>query len=337
MKNLTKISFIALLGIMPFLSHTQITLTAADFDFTTQDSVLLVIADSTGVAIPDTGANKTWDYSNLVTTSTTKFSTGPDVSSSIASVAFPSANVIVKGPNVDAFYYKDNSVFFNLGIYVKNGNPYIVSYSDSAQVLAFPFTYGDSFEDTAFATGLFGGGGFTQTLYISSDIAGYGQLNLPSMTYPNVLQEVSLVTQVLETSANTDSVLGTTYAFYAPNYERPILAISVTTVFRNGSLFNQSKNVSYFGGYTFINVDELSRSGDLGLELYPLPVRDNLNISGIEESSPFVLLNAIGEIVQRGILTSAQPVVEMGNLSPGNYILSVELPRGTANLKVIKD
>ena len=100
--------------------NAQVTITAADFNIITQDSVTTITADTAGVIYPQGGQNVSWDYSVLTTQSSDIQGIGPNPANSAGSTLFPSANVLFGNPVRDAFVQVSSTRMEWLGSYYTN-------------------------------------------------------------------------------------------------------------------------------------------------------------------------------------------------------------------------
>lgn len=73
------------------------------------------------------------------------------------------------------------------------------------------------------------------------------------------------------------------------------------------------------------------------LSFYPNPVKDVLNISGIESDFSYEIYNFIGQKVSFGNVKSGQNQIDMTRLIKGNYIVRIILDSEIKSIKVIRD
>lgn len=59
------------------------------------------------------------------------------------------------------------------------------------------------------------------------------------------------------------------------------------------------------------------------LKVYPNPIQDEIRFNGVKSSFNFQLVNAQGQLVRKGVITSEQDNINVGNLNTGNYYLRV--------------
>jgi hypothetical protein len=127
------------------------------------------------------GANQFWDFSSLMPDTSISTRTIFDPSQTIYASAFPTSNYgILHLPNAYYEFYSVDSVKMDLvGTVVPPGNNTV--YSDPETYFIFPFQYGLSHVDSAYAPV------FPQPYLYAFDCIGWGTLKVPGHTYANVL------------------------------------------------------------------------------------------------------------------------------------------------------
>lgn len=317
-------------------STGQITLTASDFYYNANDSVETIYVDTSGVLIPDSGANKIWNYTSLVDVKPVSYLATPNVSISSVSSYFPNANQLTTTSADDNFSRISLGKRESIGTYVKQGSPYIKKNTDPLVLFSFPLNYGDQNIDSSQSKIFKPGDSIsfnTQKGLIKNRIIGYGELQLPNKTYPNVLLEKRILTEKITNSGNT--LISTTYLFYAKNYYTPLLSISKLIVMGSqGSISFSSKAVNYFSHITHIGLNDIAKNN---LDIYPIPTRDILNIKGIENATHYTLTNMSGIILKEGTLDENSAAIDIMNLPAEAYIIRLQSSTSTTTLKIVKE
>lgn len=96
-------------------------------------------------------------------------------------------------------------------------------------------------------------------------------------------------------------------------------------------------------GPVFRNVVSVQNSlstGDFSLAnlvAYPNPVRDVLNVSFDKEISTIVVFNALGQQVMERQVNATEAVIDVSNLTSGNYFVKVTADNAFKTLKIIKE
>jgi hypothetical protein len=74
------------------------------------------------------------------------------------------------------------------------------------------------------------------------------------------------------------------------------------------------------------------------VKIWPNPVNDELNISGINENTTYKILSLTGVTIQNGYLKPGTDILPLGKFTPGIYILELTGESGVRNIvRVVKD
>ena len=179
------------------------------------------------------GANVTWDFSNLTTSDVR-----PVIIQEADNTDFPEADVFYNQLGTYSYFGTTNSAFVYWGIVTDQTT---IIYSDGEEQVRYPLTYGDSYTDD-FA-GEYESFGITfdreGTLDVEAD--GYGTLITPDATYNNALRiQIVRNTTDYQNGSQTGSTTDTIYYWYAGDINFPVM-----TYFRNysdGSVVGESVN-----------------------------------------------------------------------------------------------
>lgn len=317
--------------------NAQVTITAADFNVVTQDTVTFSEIDTSGIVFPQGGQNQSWSYPNLVTTFTGTQGFGPNVANSPGSSLFPNANILLGGSTSDNFQYWDTSKLEWRGVYyVNQTQPSYDIYSNPRTLHEFPFTYPDTFTDSSVASLVRNNITYTRKSLNTSEIIGYGDLTVPSAYYPEVLLQ-KYVWDGVSTSPNggSNDFVTTYYYFWAPGYYFPVLIMQQFYSNQSGNI-TESKSILLFEGVTYMDLDELSEINDNSLTVFPNPATDKFQVSGLKNQAVYSLIAVNGAIMQQGILEKDNYTVSVDMLPPGNYLLLVEEDGVESVLKIVK-
>ncbi len=322
-KNLHLLS-ICLSLIYTVTINGQVTITAADFNVVTQDTISYSVIDTTGVLFPAGGQNQSWDYSNIMSQGTYVQGFGPDVASSPGSSLFPGSNVLIGSSSRDQFQKWDTTKTEWTAVYYLNTQPRYDVYTNPRTQCQFPFTYGDTFTDSSVANLVRPNTTFVQKSLISSEIIGYGELTVPGAYYPDVLLN-KYIWDGLTTSStgDTNDFVNTTYFFWAPGYYFPVLFFEDYSQVLNGTASN-SKTIVMLEGVTYMDLDELKGLQSNRLNVFPNPASDVVNVAGLQSQANYSVIAANGAILQKGILKTGENSLNIANLPLGNYLLLVE-------------
>ena len=306
---------------------SQVTLNSANFNLLTQDSVRSVEADTTGVLMPNEGANLIWDYSGLVTSQKYKRWIGPDISQSVVDTAFPTATGVIISSTSDYFTRLDANELVILGIYQKQGAPYIQKTTDPKTILKFPMTYGSMYTDSVKSYFNFQGQTGYANEQIISEVVGYGELRLPGMVYPNVLLVKNLESGTSVSPAGDVFIRNAVeYLFYSPGLYTAAFSYLEVNGTSNGNPLPKGKRVAYFDEITFIDISEFTIYTQSLIEAFPLPTRDLLYLEGIDSETHYFLFDINGLVIEEGILDENDSVLDLSHRTPGVLYYQVRRP-----------
>ena len=320
-----KINSLLLLPILIlfFESQAQITITANDFKFPTQDSIRIIDAGPV-VSYPDSGIAKIWDYTNLTNFQTVTHSIGPDIHTSTASDTFSNANVFIGRASSELFLKKDETKYELIGVNVTGGSTYVKPFSDGDILCVFPFTYDDSFKDSVASTYYVGNVLHREKSERHNKIIGYGQLLLPGKSYPDVLLSKSVLKGQTMRGAYTFEDELIEFSFYAPNHNYPVLTMYEFNRSLNGSVVNSTTSVQYTDAIVYVDIDEFPHNQIIGITVYPIPVVDIIMVKGLQTKSFYRLFDSQGKMVINGIISPNHPEIGMSSIPSGVYFLDLE-------------
>jgi hypothetical protein len=90
----------------------------------------------------------------------------------------------------------------------------------------------------------------------------------------------------------------------------------------------------------FTSSDIAELGSDLGLLIYPNPVNDFLNITGINiqgENFQYQLMDITGKIVEEGVITNAEFAIDLQGIQNGLFMLRVYSEDGkSSTYKILK-
>ncbi len=286
--------------------------------------------------ISSTGAAVTWDYSTLPLNATDT-SYADACSASPYCSDFPGTTIYghSQGSSNYIYYNTSSTACSVVGAYGTD----VIPYSNYEDFLRYPFTYSSSYVDTFGATFVGGAETFNRGGTITVTADGYGTLILPNGTYTNALR-------IHRTESYADSIMGTVfssylseiYTWYVPNARQVLL--SQTTFSIDGmptpttAFYTNQTPGSIPSGISTIQAEPLT------FQLYPNPVRDELNIDFNMEQAGQVYISLL-DIVGREVAIISNSNFNNGKqhlsyattaLDKGVYIVKIQ----TANLTAVK-
>lgn len=152
------------------------------------DSFSFDFVNATGFDIGPSGADVTWDFSDITLSGMSYGYTFVTPGSTGLAGDFPGANLAMEQDGgVYAFYKISASEYTLYGVYNIAST---VFYSDPETILTFPMSYGTTFSDNLYSE-FTSGVDVVRSGSISVEADGYGTLKLPGGTYENVLRVVA--------------------------------------------------------------------------------------------------------------------------------------------------
>ena len=290
MKNLT----VLLLVCFVLHSHAQITLTAETSIPEVGQTLHILGQMQPTIQVNHSGANQTWDFSGITPTAASFSYFSPSSTGYYSS--FPNSTIAeFDGSNYN-FYSNTADAYYLDGQVFPSGS---ILYSDKREVLRFPITYNDIFNET-FAGNV---NGFDRSGNIKIHADGYGSLILPYTTVPDVLK--------ITASFNySDFYEGTEYYTYVDTIQMWYHIGNKTQI--------ASRSVGYYNGIKYISNATYIAQSDLANAITPA-------IDAVVNSDLYVTIN-------KGVLhiqsTQKIDVLEIYSLQ-GNKVLSVSTPSST--------
>lgn len=292
----------------------QTTLNSSDVSPSIGDVFELTEADY--VSPGPSGANQTWDFSNLNLSSSFSHvsNDAPDATypnTTIKSTTLTNGNFISNTSHVEL-----SNTEMNLWA-VESAQSDIV-YSDPQLGMFFPMTLNASQTDDFEAEVIQGGQTMDRTGDVTITIDGSGTLILPSGTYTNVLR-LHVVTNIVDEYQGFTFLSETeSYAWYVagtPSYLLQIIEMTTSA----GSL--QSTIVLTDDAVSVEEVDPLS-----DLTISPNPFSNELKLDGLESKIEKVeVYDLTGKIVKTVILDEniSETTLDTSELEKGMYMLSL--------------
>lgn len=245
-----------------------------------------------------TGADQQWDLSNMPLAPVGSMDFTAAAGTPYAT-DFPEANwVWIHSAMGQTAYYYLQITPEGIDLLDRNvGLDDPVIYVDPVQVMKFPLSLGESFEDT-YSTG-------TDENMKHWTFVGYGELTLPVGQFSNV---------ALITSEEGDIVFWNHHRLY------PIMIAD------NGSTVN-------FYMQNNVGVEEHAAGA---LHVWPNPCGDRLNLLNVAAGTPWSILDMQGRTIRSGTMASGSDPVPTAGLAAGSYVLRLIDGAGQRPLRFIK-
>ena len=336
-------------------AYAQPTLTSANHAPLIGNSQLYYVADSNSVIDNTTGANVTFDYSNLAGYGMTQTSHFVDPSTTTYASSYTSstyADTTVGSP-VNKRYGQlvntDSLVNNGMVLDINTFGTTIVEFFDPEKTITYPFTYGGSFNDVF--SGQFTAVDYNTTTNGSGTVEvnadAWGTLLLPnSVSIPNVLRVVqydSLVTDTIHLPFTLPAILPVTIKGNIINYFEPSISkfplLSIIDADISG---NATRTVISQYPLPMVGINELENK--FNLSIYPNPIANENTTLTFElttnEKVEVTLLNQLGQQLKNVFTGNMQPgmntlTIETANLSKGVYFVSTLIGEQKITKKLI--
>ena len=311
------------------------------------------LADTSGIEVGDSGANVTWDFSNLQRTEVDSFETPLiftriSLGDAIFSDSFPEATFA----EVFEFETPEGS-FRGENFYIANGNEFtslgqgnsieipglltettISRFDDPATFLVFPFSFNSTFTDKSSLTVETEFLGFNSSFTTNSEdtilVDAFGTLILPSGTFNDVLRVVirSRMTDISEGDLGTDTTGSSSTSYVWIKDDLPSVLLGIDIVEEGDSTFT---TVTF--REEIITSIQADLSEEVNLQLFPNPTA---NLLGIQYNLPnteevkLEIFDMQGRQLKslfndRQIAGFHESTFAIGDLAAGVYMLRISL------------
>lgn len=287
-----------------------------------------------GISLDPTGANSTWDYSQLINDTLSGIIRAVDPSEAPSGDLFPDADLaLMLGNNVSYCSVTEDGVFYLGATMSVMGYNATLVYSDSRQYIKYPFGFENVYTD------LYKGSSSVATYevkvsgesFVSADA--YGTLIMPNGTYENVIRVASM-------DIETDSIFiaGTffqemlnshwQFSWYTAWSHFPVFTIEISDYFGN------SDTIAYYAT-TGAGIPAITNYDISDLIIYPNPAEDVLSLEfsmGEHHAANISIVNQIGQLMINRTFHSTQGVVseeiDISKLPSGIYFVNLNCDCG---------
>jgi len=275
----------------------QVTLTsgnnpsAGDFQYYTY-------ADTTGIIPGGSGANQTWNFTNLIVT-------GNMTMSFMLPSGTPNGNLypdsdIASHDTCFNYFKKSPDKYEYIGTNSTSQNT-IIRYSNYQTYMTYPFSYNSTFNDNFSGRFAVQGDSIYRTGNVNTVADAWGTINLPFGSFSNALRIKRIITQ-RDSSVNYQYIFNyifTMYEWYVPNKKFFVFAIMYISlnVLDNEISF---KRVAYNPNSTPFGIQQISSEIPGGFRLhqnYPNPFNPSTKIRFEVPKSTFtklIIYDALG-------------------------------------------
>jgi hypothetical protein len=170
------------------------------------DILIYPQAQLSGVTLPATGANLTWDYSGLIDSGAIEVDSFLSPSSTQFASTFPSANLALNDGGGAYSYYKTTTSDWEILGFISAGSD-TTYYTSTLDEFHFPFTYGSTYIDSSqYSIHLTGFDESFESVAAFQGV-GYGTLKVPGKTYTSVLEVAKQAIQRQPFGSDTTSTI----------------------------------------------------------------------------------------------------------------------------------
>lgn len=333
-----KIYFILLFGGIFSAANAQIPIiTQANYPGGWEDYPAMVNLAVPAMSPGPNGPNQTWDFSSMTGFTAITFHY-PWISETPYNTQFASSDLAL-GPVLGqySFFNSTSSEFEISGTVTNFGTEYIRPYVDAQTIVTFPFTYADSFKDTARTANYpFTSGGADhqqRTIYSETIADAYGDLTVPNATVPagttynNVLR-LRITSKTIDSNFNSsnaflseDISIDTNYYWVSPDF-KPHVFVLTKSVQNTTSIGAQ-----YFTALAWPTGNK--NAYESYFSIYPNPLSTELvievdqNIFNSNTSISINLLNSNGIEVMQSKMLSNKTIIPRNGLASGIYFYRI--------------
>ncbi len=243
-----------------------------------------------------------------------------DPSSTPTSVSFPGATVLTTNGGPDTLFWRvDASGVEFLGL--RGGTEGLAPYSNTAQELPYPCTFGTSWTDSFTASFTVSGFPITRAGTITGIADGYGTIQLPAVELSDVLRVKVRKVQVDQTPLGILDRTFDTYYYYQEGIRYPLMKASLDSVTVGTGTPSVSWSAEWLYGPFAVGMDDVSAE-DIRFTPYPNPTNGLLDLRLVgSEARRAEVLTATGKVVlQHAVASGGTPSqLDLSGLAPGVY------------------
>ena len=339
MKKFTLL-FISVLAVQALFSQPTLT---SSLNFTIGDTYRYDgYSDVTNIDPGPGGANLVWDFGTIsggtYYEGESNICVDPSTTTFADSAAVANANICIRNeddPTVGPYqYYECNNTSQNLLAigFLMTGNNSFSTYTNIQTALEFPFTYGDSFNDTweLLMYHIDMGHYFMRdSSIVTVEADAYGTITTPAGEFQNVLRLKRTTIDYSWSNYGSGWIpLGSftdiQYEWYSPDIKVPVMIIL------DMEWLPGSYNVRYLVEHNFqTGIEERI---DYSLEIFPNPTTDRVTIKTDEMINSVNIYSLMGQqldVVSSQTGQSHQQSIDLSKYPKGVYLIEVRFEDGT--------
>lgn len=290
--------FLLLLMILTSELFSQVTLTSS-INPLPGETEKTIDCDTSGIQQGNSGANQTWNFTNLIRTDSSVIS-WVSPSSTPYAAQFPTSNIASSIDNSNYQYFISSSA--SLLVNGSAGPSIVVPNSNPQTFMQYPFSFGSTFNDNFSANYNASGVSVTRTgtTIVTGDA--WGTINLPFGSFSNSLR-VKYIVSTKDSSFSGIPIIYltnvTSYVWFVPGKKFPVFEIVYTNSTINGTFPSSSKNVSYSPNNPSIGITQISTLAAQDFRLkqnYPNPFNPSTKIIFDIPNSSQIKLSVYNEL-----------------------------------------
>ena len=286
----------------------------------------------------NSGTNQTWDLTTLTTDSIVNYQLG----NPSGSTAIGTTNLVYQSKYDAECFYDSPAIRQLMGIVV---DTLTITYTVPEVYLRYPVTYNASYSDPWAAGFSYKGYNYLESGTSTSNVDGYGTLNLPkSTTYTNVLRihrsnnykdSVEFIAGfITKKITSVDD-----YQWYAQDINYPLATIgtitSYTQTIYNGTVIKSSSPTTSYQTQYLVNIstgfNEVVQNKS-GIMIWPNPATDYFSVNTTERATVSVISLNNCTVLEKEI--NGKEPITISFLSQGIYLVKVRTNSGTYTEKL---
>jgi hypothetical protein len=280
----------------------------------------------------NSGANQIWDLTTLATDSIVNY----QIINPSGSTAIGTTNMVYQSKYDAECFYDSPSIRQLMGIVVDTLS---IIYTVPEVYLRYPVSYNASYSDPWAAGFSYGGYNYLEAGISTSNVDGYGTLNLPNgSTYNNVLRihrsnnykdSVEFVSEfITKKITSVDD-----YQWYAQDVNYPLATVGTITSYTqttyHGTVINSSSPTTTYQAQYLVNistgVNEVSQN-KRGITIWPNPATDYFTVNTTENATVSVISFNNCTVLEKEIHGSTP--IPISSLPKGVYLVKIKTNTG---------
>jgi len=291
-----------------------------------------------------TGANVTWDYSDIAKYDGENRTIIIEATSSSSYASdFSNSNKFWNLQDMTQDFWNTSSTErIREGIVIEEpsmGNVVAKFSSNQATLMTYPFAYEDAISDDfegTFDIAAYSLTGLPATGQHQTKYDGYGSLKVGTHTISNVSRIHQMDTIALATPLGNFKVLLDQFEYYdLDNENAPIFVHTSGTILQDGSSTPMMQYNVVISKYEPAETVSTKMISNVDFNIAPNPVKDQLFVSGEFTNADIQIIDQAGKIIFNGTATNGT-VISTSNLVSGVYVVKASVDNQSVTKKIVK-